>query len=63
MPASYARAARIASFLGATFVLLGVGLFGVATPNHDATRDLISAAQIVSGRWLLLRSAPAPVES
>ena len=46
MPASYARAAGIASVLGATFVLLGVGISGVVTPNYDATRDLISAAQL-----------------
>ena len=32
--------------LGATFVLLGVGISGVITPNYDATRDLISAAQL-----------------
>ena len=32
--------------LGATFVLLGVAISGVVTPNHDATRDLISAAQL-----------------
>jgi hypothetical membrane protein len=47
MPASsFARAAGIASMLGATFVLLGVGISGVVTPNYDATRDLISAAQL-----------------
>jgi hypothetical membrane protein len=46
MPASYARAAGIASVLGATFVLLGIGISGVITPNYDATRDLISAAQL-----------------
>jgi hypothetical membrane protein len=46
MPASYARAAGIASVLGATFVLLGVGISGVVTPNYDATRDVISAAQL-----------------
>jgi hypothetical protein len=38
--------AGIASVLGATFVLLGVGIAGVVTPNYDATRDLISAAQL-----------------
>jgi uncharacterized protein DUF998 len=38
--------AGIASMLGATFVLLGVGISGVVTPNYDATRDLISAAQL-----------------
>jgi uncharacterized protein DUF998 len=46
MPASYARAAGIASVLGATFVLLGVGISGVVTPSYDATRDVISAAQL-----------------
>jgi hypothetical membrane protein len=46
MPASYARAAGMASILGATFVLLGVGISGVITPNYDATRDVISAAQL-----------------
>jgi hypothetical membrane protein len=46
VPNSYARAAGIASVLGATFVLLGVGISGVVTPNYDATRDLISAAQL-----------------
>jgi len=46
MPASYVRAAGMASVLGATFVLLGVGISGVVTPNFDATRDLISAAQL-----------------
>ena len=46
MPSSYARAAGMASILGATFVLLGVGISGVVTPNYDATRDVISAAQL-----------------
>ena len=46
MPASYVRAAGIASVLGATFVLLGVGISGVITPSYDATRDVISAAQL-----------------
>jgi hypothetical membrane protein len=46
MPAPYTRAAGIASVLGATFVLLGVGISGVITPNYDATRELISAAQL-----------------
>lgn len=46
MPASYVRAAGMASVLGATFVLLGVGISGVITPSYDATRDLISAAQL-----------------
>jgi hypothetical membrane protein len=46
MLASYVRAAGIASVLGATFVLLGVGISGIVTPNYDATRDLISAAQL-----------------
>ena len=46
MPASYARAAGMASVLGATLVLLGVGISGVLTPNYDATRDVISAAQL-----------------
>jgi hypothetical protein len=46
MPALYARMAGIASVLGATFVLLGVGISSVVTPNYDATRDLISAAQL-----------------
>jgi uncharacterized protein DUF998 len=38
--------AGIASVLGATFVLLGVGISSVVTPNYDPTRDLISAAQL-----------------
>jgi hypothetical membrane protein len=46
MPDSYARAAGMASVLGAIFVLLGIGISGVVTPNYDATRDLISAAQL-----------------
>jgi uncharacterized protein DUF998 len=46
MPGSYVRAAGIASVLSATFVLLGVAISGVVTPNYDATRDLISAAQL-----------------
>ena len=46
MPASYVRAAGFASVLGATFALLGVGISGVITPNYDATRDVISAAQL-----------------
>ena len=46
MPASYVRAAGMAAVLGATFVLLGVGISGVVTPNHDVTRDLVSAAQL-----------------
>jgi hypothetical protein len=46
MPASYARAAGFASLLGATFVLLGVGIAGIITPAYDATRDLISASQL-----------------
>jgi hypothetical protein len=46
MPNSYARAAGMASVLGATLVLLGIGICGVITPNYDATRDLISAAQL-----------------
>jgi hypothetical protein len=46
MPASYSLAAGMASVLGATFVLLGVFISGVLTPNDDATRDLISAAQL-----------------
>ena len=45
-PASYARAAGFASILAATFALLGIGISGVVTPNYDATRDLISAAQL-----------------
>jgi hypothetical protein len=36
----------MASLLGATFVLLGIGIAGVITPSYDATRDLISAAQL-----------------
>jgi hypothetical membrane protein len=36
----------MASVLGATFVLLGIGIAGAITPNYDATRDLISAAQL-----------------
>jgi hypothetical membrane protein len=46
MPASYARLAATAAILGGTFVLLGIGISGVVTPNYDATRDLISAAQL-----------------
>ena len=46
MPGSYARAAGMASILGATFALLGIGISGVITPNYDATRDVISAAQL-----------------
>ena len=46
MPNSYARAAGIASLLGATFVLLGVGITGAITPNYEATRDVISASQL-----------------
>jgi hypothetical membrane protein len=46
MPGSYARAAGVASILGATFALLGIGISGVITPNYDATRDVISAAQL-----------------
>jgi hypothetical membrane protein len=36
----------MASILGATFALLGIGISGVITPNYDATRDVISAAQL-----------------
>jgi len=36
----------MASILGATFVLLGVAISGAITPNYDATRDVISAAQL-----------------
>jgi hypothetical membrane protein len=46
MPGSYARAAGVASILGATFALLGIGISGAITPNYDATRDVISAAQL-----------------
>ncbi len=46
MPSSYARAAGIASVLGATFVLLGIGIAGVVTPDYDAIRDVISASQL-----------------
>ena len=46
MPTSYARMAGIASLLGAIFVLLGIGIAGVVTPNYDATRDVISASQL-----------------
>jgi hypothetical membrane protein len=46
MPGSYARAAGMASILGATFALLGIGISGIITPNYDATRDVISAAQL-----------------
>ena len=46
MPNSYVRAAGMASLLGATFVLLGIGIAGVITPNYDATRDVISASQL-----------------
>ena len=46
MPNSYVRAAGMASLLGATFVLLGIGIAGAITPNYDTTRDVISAAQL-----------------
>jgi hypothetical membrane protein len=46
MPAPYVRAAGMASVLGATFVLLGIGISSVVTPSYDATRDLVSAAQL-----------------
>jgi hypothetical membrane protein len=46
MPGSYARAAGVASVLGATFALLGIGISSLITPNYDATRDVISAAQL-----------------
>ena len=46
MPAPYARAAGVASILGATFVFLGVGIAGVITPGYDAVRDVISASQL-----------------
>jgi hypothetical protein len=46
MPASFGRAAGSASMLGGTFVLLGVGISSVVTPDYDATRDLVSAAQL-----------------
>ena len=46
MPASYARMAGLASLLGGVLVLLGIGIAGVATPNYDATRDVISASQL-----------------
>jgi hypothetical protein len=36
----------MASVLGATFVLLGIGISGVITPSYDAMRELISAAQL-----------------
>src|SRR5882762_4967850 len=36
----------MASILGATFALLGIGISGIITPNYDATRDVISAAQL-----------------
>jgi hypothetical membrane protein len=36
----------MASILGATFALLGIGISGVITPNYDPTRDVISAAQL-----------------
>ncbi len=46
MPASYGRMAGLASLLGGVLVLLGIGIAGVVTPSYDATRDLISAAQL-----------------
>jgi hypothetical protein len=46
MPGAYGRLAASAALLGGTFVLLGVGISGVVTPSYDATRDLISAAQL-----------------
>jgi hypothetical membrane protein len=36
----------MASILAATFALLGIGISGAITPNYDATRDVISAAQL-----------------
>jgi len=45
-PSSYVRAAGVASVLGATFVLLGIGIAGVLTPDYNAIRDLISASQL-----------------
>jgi len=53
MPNSYARAAGMASLLGATFVLLGIGIAGVITPDYDATRDLISGSQLGAYRSLV----------
>ncbi|HEY8786159.1 MAG TPA: DUF998 domain-containing protein [Candidatus Limnocylindria bacterium] len=46
MPASYGRMAGLSSLLGGVLVLLGIGIAGVVTPSYDATRDLISAAQL-----------------
>src|SRR5207247_4368128 len=46
MPSSYARMAGASSLLGGVLVLLGIGIAGVVTPNYDATRDVISAAQL-----------------
>ena len=45
-PSSYVRAAGIASVLGATFVLLGIGIAGVVTPDYSAIRDVISGSQL-----------------
>jgi hypothetical membrane protein len=38
--------AGLASLLGGVLVLLGIGIAGAATPNYDATRDVISASQL-----------------
>jgi hypothetical protein len=38
--------AGLSSLLGGMLVLLGIGIAGVVTPSYDATRDLISAAQL-----------------
>ena len=46
MPTPYARAAGIASVLGATFVFLGIGIAGVVTPGYNAIRDEIGASQL-----------------
>src|SRR5439155_16399784 len=46
MPSSYARMAGASSLLGGVLVLLGIGIAGIVTPNYDATRDVISAAQL-----------------
>ena len=46
MPNSYVRAAGIASVLGAAFVLLGIGIAGVVTPDYSAIRDVISGSQL-----------------
>jgi hypothetical protein len=57
MPTSHARSAGIASLLGSTFVLLGVGIAG-----GGAMTVATWMWRIVMGAWLVVRPAPSPVE-